>query len=298
MTPNRSVSMPGVSVRTVRRDIEQLRELGYRVTAAMGPQGGYRLEAGAELPPLLFDDEQAVALAVALRTAAASGVGTGDAAGRALATVRQLLPSRLRHRVDALEVTALPAAGGAPQPEVAPEVLLAVSDAVRRREVLRFDYGAEDGPARQAEAHHVVTTAGRWYLVAWDLERGDWRTFRLDCLRPRQRTGIPYGPRAVPGGDVAAFVAASFRGGSAQWPCRGAATLGRPAHEVAPFVGDGVVEAVDDNRCRVTLGSWSWVGLAASLARFGATIDDVAPAELADAFTVLAERFAHAGRHR
>src|SRR5690606_32015532 len=124
----------GVSPRTVRRDVERLRELGYRVTAVMGPDGGYRLEAGSELPPLLFDDDQAVALAVALRTASAGGVATDDAASRALATVRQLMPAALRHRVDAVDVTALGRPGGAPA--VAPAVLVAVSAAAHRHEVL------------------------------------------------------------------------------------------------------------------------------------------------------------------
>jgi len=288
----------GVSPRTVRRDVERLRELGYRVTAVMGPDGGYRLEAGSELPPLLFDDDQAVALAVALRTASAGGVATDDAASRALATVRQLMPAALRHRVDAVDVTALGRPGGAPA--VAPAVLVAVSAAAHRHEVLRFDYGAgdDDRPPRRAEPHHVVGSAGRWYLVAWDLDREDWRTYRLDRLRPRMRTGVPFTPRPLPGGDVTTFLTGTFRGavGGSDWRCRGEATLALPAQEVAPFIGDGTVVALDDGRCRVSVGSWSWTAVAASLGRFDTDVDDVAPAELREACALLAGRYAHAGR--
>ncbi|WP_152191773.1 helix-turn-helix transcriptional regulator [Georgenia satyanarayanai] len=287
----------GVSPRTVRRDVDRLRGLGYRVTAVMGPDGGYRLEAGAELPPLLFDDEQAVALALALRTASAGGVATDVAAARALATVRQLMPAALRHRVDAVTVTAV---GRHPAvPAVDPEVLVAVSAAAHRREVLRFDYGVDaDRPARRAEPHHVVSSAGRWYLVAWDLDREDWRTFRLDRLRPRMRTGVPFRPRALPGGEVAAFLTGTFRGsvGTGDWPCRGEATLARPAHEVAPFLGDGTVVAVGADHCRVSVGSWSWPALAASLGRLDTAIDEVSPAELREACTLLAARYGQAGQ--
>ena len=150
-----------VSPRTVRRDVDRLRELGYPVRAIKGPDGGYRLAPGTDLPPLLFDDDQAVALAVALRTAATSGAGVGEAAARALTTVRQVMPARLRHRIDALEVTAL---GSAPAVDGA--VLVALGAAVRAREVLRFDHGPGGGPPRRTEPHHLVTRGGRWYLVA------------------------------------------------------------------------------------------------------------------------------------
>jgi len=288
----------GVSPRTVRRDVERLRELGYRVTADMGPHGGYRLEAGSELPPLLFDEDQAVALAVALRTASAAGVATDDAAARALATVRQLMPAALRHRVDAVAVTAVD--HRTPAPAVDPEVLVAVSAAVHRREVLRLDYGTgeDDGAGRRIEPHHVVSSAGRWYLVAWDLDREDWRTFRLDRVRPRMRTGVHFTPRPLPGGDVATFLASAFRGsvGTTEWPCTGEATLALPAREVAPFIGDGTVVELGSDRCRVSVGSWSWTALAASLGRFDADLEDVSPAALREACTRLAERYGRAAR--
>ncbi len=136
-----------VSPRTVRRDVDRLRELGYPVVAFKGPEGGYRLDAGASLPPLLFDDDQAVALTVALRTAAATGAGIGESAARALTTVRQVMPARLRHRVDALRITAVERTGVPPRPQANPRVLLALSSAVHAGEVLRFGYSPAYAPA-------------------------------------------------------------------------------------------------------------------------------------------------------
>src|SRR5688500_2396285 len=160
-----------ISPRTVRRDVDRLRELGYPIEATKGPDGGYRLGAGTELPPLLFDDEQAVALAVALQVAATTGAGIEEAAARALNTVRQVMPARLRRRIDTFRVTAIERSTVAP---VDSGVLMALSAVVHAHEVLRFDYRSEP---RRAEPHHLVTWGGRWYLVAWDLDRADWRTF-------------------------------------------------------------------------------------------------------------------------
>jgi predicted DNA-binding transcriptional regulator YafY len=278
-----------VSTRTVRRDVDRLRELGYPITTK-GPDGGYRLAAGAQLPPLLFDDEQAVALVVALRTA--TGAGIEEAAARALQTVRQVMPARLRHRVDALRVTAVDRAG----PAVDPAVLGTLSAAVHAGEVLRFDYASSGGPPRRVEPHHVVTRAGRWYLVAWDLDRDDWRTFRVDRITPRVPTGPRFAPRELPGGDVAAFVARRFAGkdASGDWPCRGEVILDLPAHEVSEYARDGVVEELGPDRCRLVLGAWSWPGLAASLGRFDADIEVVGPGELKEALGRLARRYAAA----
>ncbi|QWQ45306.1 YafY family transcriptional regulator [Streptomyces sp. YPW6] len=293
-----------VSPRTVRRDVDRLRELGYPIAAFKGPDGGYRLDAGARLPPLLFDDDQAVALAVALRTATATGAGIGEAAARALTTVRQVMPARLRHRVDALDVTAVERAGGPPRPQADPRVLLTLSDAVRAREVLRFGYSPAYAPAtdgkppvvRRVEPHRLVTWGGRWYLVAWDLDRGDWRTFRADRITPRTPTGPRFTAREVPGGDVAAFVAARFQGFDAPgaWPCRGEVILDAPAAAVAGHLRDGVVEEHGPGRCRLVMRAWSWAGLAAELGRFGVDIEVVGPDELRNAFADLARRFADA----
>ncbi|MEU8380688.1 WYL domain-containing protein [Streptosporangium sp. NPDC048865] len=286
-----------VSLRTVRRDVDRLRELGYPITAVKGPEGGYRLGAGTELPPLLFDDEQAVALTVALQIAATTpGSGFAEPAGRALNTIRQVMPSRLRHRVDALRVTAVEQSPVRPAGPVGGDVLLAVGAAVRAREILRFDYGAEatDGPPRRVEPHHVITWGGRWYLVAWDLDRDDWRIFRADRITPHTPGGPRFTPRVLPGGDVATFVTGTFRGSgdaSGDWPCRGTVIVDLPAATVALYTRDGLVEEIGPHRCRLTLGSWSWIGLAAAIARYDADIEVVGPGELTGAFDRLARRF-------
>ena len=279
-----------ISDRTVRRDVDRLREMGYRIHSVKGPDGGYRLDAGSELPPLLFDDDQAIALAVALQSAAQSGAGIDEDAVRALTTVRQVMPSRLRHRVDALQFTALPHASSAP---VDTDVLVALSTAVRAREVLRFDY--RDEP-RRAEPHHLVSSNGRWYLVAWDLDREDWRTFRADRVTPRTHRGARFVPREIPGGSVSDFVAARFKGSEVddRWPCIGTVILSLPMSAVLPFAGDGVIEELGPDRCRLTSGSWSWVALAASLGRFDADLEVVAPPKLTLAFAELAERYVRA----
>ncbi|MEU9883546.1 helix-turn-helix transcriptional regulator [Streptomyces phaeochromogenes] len=298
-----------ISPRTVRRDVDRLRELGYPIVAFKGPEGGYRLDAGTDLPPLLFDDEQAVALAVALQIATTTGAGIEEAAARALTTVRQVMPGRLRRRIDMLQVTAVGRSTTTrPESQVDSGVLMALGAAVHAREVLRFDYASppgagDDDPAmtgpRRAEPHHLVTWGGRWYLVAWDLDREDWRTFRADRITPRVPTGPRFTPRELPGGDLAAFVAGRFRGSdgsgsSGDWPCRGEVILGLPASEVSRYSRDGVVEELGPDRCRLVLGSWSWPGLAADIGRFDADIEVVGPAELRDAFGQLARRYASA----
>ncbi|MFD3409552.1 helix-turn-helix transcriptional regulator [Streptomyces cyaneofuscatus] len=310
-----------VSPRTVRRDVDRLRELGYPVAAMKGPDGGYRLDAGTELPPLLFDDEQAVALAVALQIATASGAGIEEAAARALNTVRQVLPARLRHRVDTLRVTAVDRPESRPGPQVDSGVLMAIGGAVHAREVLRFDYspvsapgpvrpaaegegeddrGVPPSPPRRVEPHHLVTWGRRWYLVAWDLERGDWRTFRADRIAPRTPTGPRFAPRELPGGSVADFITARFRGTTATgdgvggWPCRGEVILSLPAAEVLRHTREGIVEELGPDRCRLVLGSWSWPGLVAAIGRFDADIEVIGPPELGSAFAQLAARYAAA----
>lgn len=294
-----------ISDRTVRRDIDRLREMGYRIQATMGPEGGYRLDAGSELPPLLFDDDQTVAIAIALSVAPAAGADIAEAAARALGTIRQVMPSRLRHRIDALEVTAVGRAGDAPAASVSPDVLVTLANAIRARETLRFDYvtaagesAAEHPPApRRAEPHHLVTSNGRWYLVGWDLDRDDWRLYRVDRVHPR----IPHGPRffarTVPGGDVDEFVSARFKGSDVnEWECRGTVILHLPARDVLPFAGDATVVALDERRCSIEAGSWTWGALAASFGRFEAPMDVVGPPELAAAFADLAGRYAATSR--
>jgi predicted DNA-binding transcriptional regulator YafY len=207
----------GVSTRTVRRDVDKLRGLDYPVEVDLGPTGGYRLGAGAALPPLLLDDDEAVAVALTLQTAAGSGgvgvAGLGETALGALVKLERILPDRLRRRVAAVPVTSV--VPSRPGPAVDLASLVAVGAACRDRRVLELDYVARDGAEsrRRVEPHHLVSWGRRWYLVAWDLGRVDWRTLRIDRCRPRVgpdglATGPRFTPREVPGGDPAAFVSA------------------------------------------------------------------------------------------
>lgn len=290
----------GISDRTVRRDVDRLRELGYTIRATKGPEGGYRLEAGSGLPPLLFDDEQAVAIAIALQSVPAVGAGIEDAAVRALGTIRQVMPSRLRYRLDALTFATI-GHGDAAGTTARSDVLVTLATAIRDRQVLRFDYdrGAATDDAehalapRRVEPHHLVASRGRWYLVAWDLDRAGWRIYRADRVRPRTPNGPGFAPRTLPGGDAGEFVSARFKGSDVNaWPCRGTVILNLPAAEVAPFAGDGTVTAIDEHSCSLEAGSWSWQALAASFGRFGAPMRVVAPSELRAAVAAMAERFA------
>lgn len=278
----------GVTVRTVRRDVDRLRDLGYAISAAKGPYGGYRLAPGDELPPLLFDDEQAVAIAVALQ--AASGVDITDAAARALATMRQVMPSHLRHRLDGIRFDS-----GASAAPVSVDALELVSVATRERRTLRFDYGDEtDAPARRAEPHAVVARDGRWYVVAWDLDAEDWRILRLDRLRPRSGGGVPFAPRAIPTGDARTFLSARFKGSEAgdRWPVTGEIALPLAARRIAPWLGDAELEERADGTCLVRVGSWSWAGVLAWAVRFDVPFDVVGPAALVDAATEMSRRIA------
>lgn len=280
-----------VTPRTVRRDVERLRDLGYRIEAIKGPHGGYRLAPGSELPPLLFDDDQAVAVAVALQTVPTIGIDITEGAERALATVRQVMPSRLRHRVDGIRFT-----GAAAESTVDPAVLEAVSAATRDHRTLRFDYGENDHPARRTEPHAVVARRGRWYLIAWDLEHEDWRTFRLDRVRPRIPTGPVFRPRALPAEDAQTYLAARAKGSTTEdaWPCVGELVIDLPAREIAPWIGDGELDELTAHSCRVTIGSWSWTGVLAFVTRFDAPFTIVGPAPLVEAAAVVAGRFAGA----
>ncbi|PZF57306.1 transcriptional regulator [Curtobacterium sp. MCSS17_008] len=283
-----------MSPRTLRRDVDRLRELGYRIDSVRGPAGGYRLAAGSDLPPLLFDDDQAVAIALALAVAPASGADIAESAVRALATVRQVMPERLRHRVDLVGAVVGPTG-----PRVDPDVLVAVSEAVHRHEFLRFAYGEQDSPHR-VEPHAVVARHGRWYLLAWDPEHDEWRTYRVDRMTPRMPTRLAFAPRAVPGGDAAAFVSARFKGAEREdvWPCRGSVLLAvRDAARVAPYLAeDAVLEPLDDDddRRRLTLGSWSWDGLAGVVAALTVPFVVEGPDELRAAVRRSADRLERA----
>jgi predicted DNA-binding transcriptional regulator YafY len=284
----------GVSTRTVRNDVERLRGLGYPVHASPGVGGGYRLGAGAALPPLLLDDDEAVAVAVGLRTAAGGSVtGIQETSVRALAKLEQVLPSRLRHRVRAVQgaTVEIPAGG----PTVDAGVLAAIAAACRDRQRLRFDYRDHDGTAslRTVEPHRLVHDRGRWYLVAWDTDRQDWRTFRADRVEPRTPTGPHFAPRELPGGDVATFL---LRGvGSATWRYRARVTVHAPAGEIAARVPPAVlVEAVDERTCVVDAGSDNPQMLAAYLGMLDADFEVAEPAELVEQLHLLADRYRRA----
>lgn len=282
-----------VTTRTVRRDVDRLRELGYRIRTLKGPDGGYRLEAGSELPPLKFDDEQAVAIALALQTAPLTGVDTVEASDRALATIRQLMPSRLRTRIDAVNFSTI-----AGDEQVAPHIVEAISTAIRDGMVLRFDYGQAQSaaPPRRVEPLDLVARRGRWYLVAWDLDAADWRIFRADRLRPRTPTGPRFTPRPLPGGSAATYLAARFKGAdeSDEWPCIGEFDIDVPLVEAVPWILDGHAEALTEMSCRVTLGSWSWAGLLALILRFDAPFRIRGPEELIDAALIHERRLKEA----
>ncbi|MFJ4952786.1 helix-turn-helix transcriptional regulator [Streptomyces sp. NPDC088760] len=202
----------GVSRRTVRRDVDRLRELGYPVQATKGADGGYRLVAGKAMPPLVLDDEEAVAIAVGLRAGAGHAVeGVEEASVRALAKLEQVLPSRLRHRVSTLQAATTPLTSG-DGPSIAPETLTVMASTVAGHERLRFAYRDKDGSAsrRLTEPHRLVSTGRRWYLVAYDLDRADWRTFRVDRVSEPFATGVRFAPRELPTGSAAEYLRQSI----------------------------------------------------------------------------------------
>jgi predicted DNA-binding transcriptional regulator YafY len=283
----------GVSTRTVRRDVDKLRDLDYPVHATSGTGGGYRLGSGASLPPLLLDDDEAVAVAISLRTAAGGGVAIGETALQALVKLEQVLPSRLRHRVNAVQVATV----DTPNDEVVPlEVLTAVASACRDRQRLRFDYAAAYGApeqVREVEPHRLVTWGKRWYLVAWDVGRDDWRTFRVDRLRPRVPLGARFTPREIPGGDPAAFLATRV---AEMWPFRAAVRLSLPAdHEkMRRMVTWGTIEEIDKSSCRLIIGADTPQSLAFLLSFLEIDFEVESSTELAQALQHVAERFQRA----
>jgi predicted DNA-binding transcriptional regulator YafY len=285
-----------VTVRTVRRDIERLRTLGYPVAAVQG-SAGYRLGPGAEVPPLLLDDEEAVAVAMGLRTAAGGTItGVEEASARALAKLEQVLPSRLRHRINTLQSVTVPISQGGPTVDA--EVLTAVATAARNHEQLRFDYVNHDGSEqrRTTEPHRLVSSGRRWYLIAWDLGRDDWRTFRLDRMRPRTPTGPRFSPRELPEDGVAAFTARGISVRPYRYHARLTlhGSLEAVTGRVPPTIG--VVEAIDHQRCRLETGSDSLEELAVWVALFGFEFEVHEPPELRGLVEALAGRLGRASR--
>nr|WP_218891242.1 YafY family protein [Actinomycetospora corticicola] len=289
----------GISVRTVRRDVEKLRSLDYPVEVDLGPTGGYRLGAGAALPPLLLDDEEAVAVAVSLQTAGGAGIaGLSETAVGALVKLERILPERLRRRVSAIGVSTV--APLRALPSVEPATLVAVGGACRDRRVLELDYTAHDGAGsrRRVEPHHLVAWGRRWYLLAYDLGRDDWRTLRLDRIVPRVApdglaTGPRFTPRDVPGGDPAEYVASKVRDVR---PVRCRARVHAGVDEVRARIWTDQVGLDDlgDGTCRVRLAGDDVQGVAITLAALGLEFEVEEPAELGVALRGMGERCARA----
>ncbi|MFC4564532.1 helix-turn-helix transcriptional regulator [Nocardiopsis mangrovi] len=284
----------GVSRRTVRRDIDKLRTLGYPIDAAGGVGGGYTLAPGAVLPPLLLDDEEAVAVAVGLRTAAGGAVtGIAETSVRALAKLDRMLPSRLRRQADALEaaLVALPAPGAT----VGAATLTAMASAIRDNVRLRFGYTAYDGErtVREVEPYRLVQFGRRWYLFAWDTDKTGWRRFRADRCALRTPNGPRFSPRPLPDDLAGRFVrdmaVDRYRH---QAVLTMHASAERVADEVPPAIG--VVEPVDEATCTLRIGSDRLDHLAVWVATFGFDFDVREPPELAEEITVLVERLRRA----
>jgi len=288
----------GISVRTLRRDVDRLRELGYPVEAQRGVDGGYALTPGAALPPLLLDDDEAVALAVGLQAAASVEVASmAETSVRALAKVVQVMAARLRRRVDALRAMTVPGVWGNPGTggPVDPAVLTAVALACRDAERIAFDYIAAGGARtdRSVEPFRLVSLGRRWYLVGYDLDRGDWRSYRLDRLSAPRGTGVRFGPRRFPAADAASFV----RDRIVDLPSRYAVevVVAAPAGEVRRRIGRwATVEEDGAGRCRVHIDADDLDWAATALGTAGADFTVVSPPELRDHLRDLARRFAEA----
>ncbi|GAA4314675.1 YafY family protein [Streptomyces venetus] len=250
----------GVSRRTVRRDIDRLRELGYPVQASKGADGGYRLVAGKAMPPLVLDDEEAVAIAVGLRAGAGHAVeGLDEASVRALAKLEQVLPGRLRHRVATLQAATTPLTSG-DGPSIAPETLTVMASTVAGHERLRFAYRAADGTEsrRLTEPHRLVSTGRRWYLVAYDVDRDDWRTFRVDRVSEPFATGARFAPRELPTGSAAEYLRRSMQRhqDSYDFEVTFAASAEFVAARLPKWLGtpdslEDTPESPEDSRCRL-----------------------------------------------
>jgi predicted DNA-binding transcriptional regulator YafY len=283
-----------VSGRTIRRDVDRLRDLGYPVDAIPGPAGGYRLRAGTAMPPLLLDDEEAVAIAVGLRTAASTSItGIEETSVRALTKLEQVLPSHLRRRVNALQISTATLAP--PGPTIDPDCLTVIAATIRDNECLRFAYRSRDGSEtrRLVEPLSLVNLGRRWYRVAGDPDRDDWRTFRVDRLTKPTAAGRRFTPRPVPGGDPAAYVADNLSGAPYRYQAR--VTLHAPADEIKsrPYLW-GTVEPIDDRTCEYRTSDDSLDWLALRIGMLGVEFEVHEPPELVERYRELSARFARA----
>ncbi|MFD5178052.1 helix-turn-helix transcriptional regulator [Nocardia sp. NPDC058379] len=282
-----------VSTRTVRADIGKLRSLGYPVDARPGVAGGYRLVAGTAMPPLLLDDDEAVAVAVGLGAVATQRLGVEETSLTALAKLEQVLPSRLRRRVEAVREATSVVPGTEPPLDLS--VLAAVATAIRGHERLRFGYTKPGGSesARHTEPQRLVSWGSLWYLLAWDLDRGDWRIFRVDRMVAHTPTGARFPPRVIPADEAVDYVVR--RVSKAAWQYRARVLVHAPAAEVAAKIRIPVdIEVVDESTCRVELGSTDPDRLALWVTQLDLDIEVIDGDELAEAFDRLATRFRRA----
>jgi predicted DNA-binding transcriptional regulator YafY len=284
----------GVTGRTVRNDIDRLRELGYPVDAARGPGGHYRLGVGARLPPLLLDDEEAVAMAVGLH--AARGIsGIEQTRARTLTKLEQVLPHRLRRQVTAIREAMISGpentASNVADPEIDAGLLATVAAAVRDTEELRFDHRGE---LRQVEPYRLVSWQRRWYLVARDPRDDTWSTYRLDWMTLRIPGGWRFTPRPLPGGDYTAFVLreVAFTG----WNVHARITVEAPAAEVLARINPtvGVVETLDEQTCVLVTGGDSLEIVAVWIGMLGLDFHVSEPPELVEHLRAVGERYRRA----
>lgn len=277
-----------VTSRTLRRDVDKLRNLGYPVHSSSGSEGGYQMGAGADMPPLLLDDDEAVAVFVGLQQIA----GVGEAPVRALAKMEQILPARLARRVAALRAVVVTT--GATDVVVDARTLTILAGACRDQESLRFRYSDHGGrvSARRVEPFRLVVTRGQWYLVGWDLDRGDWRTFRVDRIGGRPTVGERFAGRPAPAGDLASFVTEGY------WrsleKCRARVRVMVAAEEAARRYPGGVFEGIDEGSCYWEAGATDWEKLAMHLGWMGTDFSVDGPEELVEAVRLMAERYARA----
>ena len=285
-----------VSQRTIRNDIERLRSLGYQVQATRGPIGGYRLASGTTVPPLLLDDDEAVALAVALRTGAGGGADGIEASSmRALAKLEQVLPARLRSRVQALQThTVLVRRRW--HASVDPDVLTMLAATCRDHLALRFDYEDRRGSAsqRRVEPHRVVHAEGRWYLVAWDADRQDWRTFRVDRIRSEVVAGHRTAARELSDEEITALVSRGVPPAARRYRTR--VTILAPAAAIAERIGPwaGTLEPIDASTCTLDTGADELDILAVHLGLLNVDFIVTEPPELVAHLRALGDRYARA----
>lgn len=284
----------GVTTRSVRRDVERLRDLGYPVHASKGSGGGYRLGAGGALPPLLLDPDEAVAVAVSLRLAAGGTVaGVGEAALRALSKLDQVLPSRLRSQVAAVH-DATVTLTREPAESVEPDLLMTLARACRDHEHVTADYVDRAGRAtqRRLEPYQLVTTGRRWYLMAYDRDRQDWRSLRLDRMSAVRAAGSLFTPRDAP--DAVTFVGRSITASPYRFVAKVRYFASYDVVAQHFSAGSATVEPDGPDACVVTAGADDAERIAIYLAMVGANFEVLEPAEVADAVAVVAERLRRA----